>query len=126
MKNVLVYISPFKSFNNPHRGLINDAEICAKVQIENSLRWGWGKSNILLYTNFEFEHKGVKAIVLDGVEFFDRKPQASKINAIIRLFEKDLILEDELYWFHDLDAFQVCPTHSLTINLGRFDTAVTD
>lgn len=126
MKNILVYISPSDSFGNEIKGHFNDAEICAKVQIENSLKWGWDQSNILLYTNFEFEYNGIKATVLDGVEFFDRKPQASKINAIARLFEKDLILDGELYWFHDLDAFQVCPTPSLFVKLGHYDIAVTD
>lgn len=126
MKNVLVYISPSKSFNTTIPGLINDAEVCAKVQIENSLMWGWERSDIHLLTNFDFEHKDVRATVLKDVEFFDRKPQASKINAIIQLFENGFIQEGETYWFHDLDAFQICNTAALEIDLGKFDMAMAD
>src|SRR5690349_4279720 len=108
MKNILIFISPTKSFDNPRHDLIDDADVSVKVNIENSLDLGWAKEDIWLFTNFEFEYKGIKAKVLDSVDFFNRKPQASKINAIIKMFEDGMIKKDEIYWFHDLDAFQVC------------------
>jgi hypothetical protein len=126
MKNILIYISPNKSFDNPRPDLINDAEVSVKVNIENSLELGWAKEDIWLFTNFAFEYGGIKARVLDDVAFFDRKPQASKINAIIKLFENGTIKKNEIYWFHDLDAFQICSIPDLAIDLGASDMALTD
>lgn len=126
MKNILIYISPNKSFDNPRSDLINDAEVSVKVQIENSIELGWVKEDIWLFTNFEFEYAGIKAKVLGDVDFFERKPQASKINALIKLFENGTIKSGELYWFHDLDAFQICSIPELEINLGTCDMALTD
>ena len=125
MKNLLVYISPTGSFDNPHPDLCNDAGVLVKVQIDNSLGLGWRKEDIMLVTNFNYEYNGVKATVLKDVEFFDRKPQASKINAIIELFEKEYI-KDELYWFHDLDAYQLQIITEEEINLVETDIALTD
>jgi len=126
MKNILIYISPNGSFDNPRPDLINDASISVKVQIENSLELGWAKEDIWLFTNFEFEYAGIKARVLDNIDFFDRKPQASKINALIKLFDDGIIKKGELYWFHDLDAFQICTIPELEIDLGEFDMALSD
>ncbi len=126
MKNILIFISPTKSFDNPRHDLINDASLSVKVQIENSLELGWAKEDILLFTNFNYEYAGIKATVLEDVSFFERKPQASKINAIIKLFEDGTIKNNEIYWFHDLDAFQVCSIKELEIDLGTYDLALSD
>jgi len=97
MKNLLIYISPTHSFDNPRADLAsNDVPSLVKVQIENSLELGWKKEDILLVTNFAYKYGDIEALVLDDVDFFDRKPQASKINAIIKMFEHDLIEADEL------------------------------
>lgn len=123
----MIYISPTGSFNNPRPDLTsNDAEPLVKVQIENSLALGWKKEDILLFTNFDFEYGVIKANVLKNVEFFERKPQASKINAIIKLFENGTIKDDELYWFHDLDAYQLEPITNSEIDLTDVDMALTD
>lgn len=126
MKNILIFISPTKSFNNPRRDIINDAGVSVKVQIENSLELGWSKDDIMLFTNFSFEYAGIKAEVLRDVSFFERKPQASKINALLKLFENGTIKTGEIYWFHDLDAFQLCPIPELVIDLETYDCALTD
>lgn len=126
MKNLLVFISPTKSFDNPRHDIINDAGVSAKIQIENSLELGWTKDDIMLITNFKYEYAGIEATILDDVDFFDRKPQASKINAIIKLFENETIKDGEIYWFHDLDAFQLCTIAELEIDLGSFDMALSD
>lgn len=127
MKNLLIYISPTGSFDNPRPDLkSNDAGPLVKVQIENSLALGWKEEDILLYTNFDFKYGVVKANVLKDVEFFELIPQASKINAIIKLFEKGLINDNELYWFHDLDAFQLYPITESELELGKADMALTD
>lgn len=126
MKNILIFISPTKSFDNPIVGLTNDAGLSVKVQIENSLRMGWQKKDFMLFTNFDYEYGDIKATVLDDVAFFERKPQASKINAIIKLFENGIIKSGEIYWFHDMDAFQLCSKPELEIDLGTCDMALTD
>lgn len=127
MKNLLIYISPTGSFDNPREDLAsNDAGPLAKVQIENSLALGWKRQDLLLFTNFDFQYGEIKANILKNVEFFERKPQASKINAIIKLFENGIIKHNELYWFHDLDAYQLQPITEAEIDLSDDNIALTD
>lgn len=126
MKNLMIYIGPYESFDNPRSDLVsNDAGPLAKVQIDNSLALGWKRQDILLFTNFKFQYRGIKANVIKDVEFFNRQPQATKINVIIRLFENDLIEKGQLYWFHDLDAFQLERITEAEINLSDSDMALT-
>lgn len=127
MKNLLIYVSPTGSFDNPRPDLAsNDAGSLVKVQIENSLALGWKKEDILLYTNFPFQYGDFKAKILKDVDFFDRKPQVSKINAIIKLFDDKIIKENELYWFHDFDAFQLQPISEKEIGISDNEIALTD
>lgn len=127
MKNLLIYISPTGSFDNPRPDLAsNDAGPLAKVQIENSLRLGWREEDILLITNFNFNYGKIKAKVIKDISFFNRKPQASKINTIIRMFDLGLIKKNELYWFHDFDAFQLEPIADTEINISENQIALTD
>jgi len=126
MKNILIYISPTGSFNNPQSDLLNDSGVAVKVQIENSLGLGWKAEDILLVTNFDFQYGNLMATVLKNVEFVSFKPQASKINVIIDLFEKGIIKNNEVYWFHDIDAFQLQPLKETEANLENADIAMTD
>lgn len=126
MKNLLIYISSTGSFYNERLGLVNDGGSLVKVQIENSIALGWKPKDILLYTNFDYQYGIIKARVLKNVEYFDRKLSASKINGIIKLFEDGLIKKGELYWFHDLDAFQLVPVTASEIKLAASDIALTD
>ena len=123
----MIYISPTGSFNNPRADLTdNDAGQLVKVQIENSFELGWKKEDIILATNFNFEYGGIKSMVLTDVDFFDRKPQASKINAILKLFEGGLIDSKELYWFHDFDAYQLEPFTESELALKNDEMGVAD
>lgn len=127
MKNLMIYISPTGSFNNPDPKLVsNDAELLIKVQIENSLEIGWKPENILLYTNFEFRYGEVKAKVITDVEYFEPQPQAMKPLTIAKLFEKNLIEDNELYWSHDLDAFQLYPITETELEMDQYDVALTE
>ncbi len=127
MKNLLIFISPTGSFDNPRLDLAsNDAGPLAKVQIENSLALSWKREDILLVTNFEFKYGDIKSLVLKDVDFFERKPQVSKINAIIKLFDHGYIKDNELYWFHDFDAFQLKPISEQEINIKDDQIAVTE
>jgi hypothetical protein len=126
MKNLLIYISPTGSFNNPRPDLTNDAFQLVKVQIENSVDLGWKKEDILLFTNFPFQYGPIKATVLKKVEFLNQLPRTSKINGIVKLFEKGIIKKGQLYWFHDLDAFQLAPIRESELNLGKADIGMAD
>lgn len=102
MKNLLIYFNPEKKFAPEYEDL-------TRIQIDNSLSLGWDPKDIVLVTNFPYEYRGVKAIVIgEGkYEVFDQN-KSSKIPIINRMFADGLI-EDELYWFHDVDAFQLVP-----------------
>lgn len=116
IKNLMVYISPKKQFNPEHAKMI-------EVQVDNSLNY-WNSQDIILLTNFEFEYKGVKAIV--GPDNLINKTYSinkraiinSKVNAIIYLLENKII--NDLTWFHDFDAFQLAPLEisSLDADIG--------
>jgi len=123
----MIYISPTGSFNNPRADLTaNDAGQLVKIQIENSRRLGWKKEDILLFTNFGFQYGEIKSRVLNDIDFFKRKPQATKINAVINLFEQGIIKKGEMYWFHDLDAFQLEPIKPKEIKIKNNEIALTD
>lgn len=114
MKNLLIYINPVdKKFSQEH-------EILTKIQIDNSLKLGWKKEDLMLVTNFDYEYRGVRAIKVSDYEVFDQN-RSTKIPAILELFEKSLI-EDDIYWFHDHDAFQLVPFNiTLEKNAGFTD-----
>jgi hypothetical protein len=127
IKNLMIYVSPTGSFDNPRPDLTsNDADTLVKVQIDNSFEMGWKSQDLLLVTNFNYEYRGIKAHVLKNVDFFERKPQASKINAILKLFENGMIEDGQLFWFHDLDAYQVQPITESELELDGVDMALTD
>lgn len=122
MKNLLVYINPSKSFDSNDDG---DGEILARIQIDNSYSLGWKKEDILIVTNFEYEYNGVKALVLPDDTFCAVYKYASKIDAIVRLFEQGMI-EDKLYWFHDFDAFENNRIDKTGLGLDNVDMGLTD
>ena len=100
MKNLLVYINPSKKFSREHEEL-------TKIQIDNSLDLGWKQEDILLVLNFDYEYRGVKSVVVGDYEVFDQN-RSTKIPAINELYKRGMITDD-LYWFHDHDAFQLKP-----------------
>lgn len=79
MKNLLIYISPKKDFGD-------EEKIAIKIQIDNSLDLGWKKEEIMLVTNFPYEHDSVKALQVSDDNYCPFFPQASKINVIVDLF----------------------------------------
>lgn len=100
MKNLLIYINPVdKKFSHEHEDL-------TKVQIDNSLELGWKLEDLLLITNFDYEYRGVKSIIVDDYAVFDQN-RSTKIPAINQLFRDGVIKDNEIYWFHDHDAFQL-------------------
>jgi len=101
MKNLLIYIGRNKGFDKEHKDL-------TEMQIDNSLDLGWKIEDIILVTNFPYGYKGVNSYVVEDCLYSANGfVRSSKIPAILQLF-KDGMIED-LYWFHDHDAFQLEP-----------------
>ena len=99
MKNVLVYniVDDKKRYDNELQFNY------FRAQVDNSLRFGWKNEDIIIGTNFEFEHNGVKNIELKNVcttNIFN-----NKWYGILELMN-DGHLEDD-FWFHDQDSWQV-------------------
>lgn len=100
MKLLYVYTNPSKQFDKVATRLV-------KLQIDNDFELGWAADNIHLYSNFEYEYRGVKArLVPDIYDDFD--PTSNKVPVILRLL-KNKLLDDDLYWYHDLDVYQLIP-----------------
>jgi hypothetical protein len=101
VKNLLIYINPSKELGEEHG-------ILAKIQIENLLELGWKKEDIVLVTNFPYEYMGVKALEVGEDYFYELLPNSTKFPAVSKMFENNQI-EDDLYWMHDFDNFQLEP-----------------
>ena len=101
MKNLLTYINPTKMFNEECQTLV-------KLQIDNSLELGWNREDILLVTNFDYEYNGVKSLVIGDENYCSFFPPATKIYAIVELCNRG-VLNDNLYWYHDFDTYQLNP-----------------
>ena len=110
MKNLMIYINPEKRF-------LDNAEYLVKKQIDNSLKLGWKKEDIILLTNFAFEYEGVKAVVVDESLFSNINYKAIKSNAIFQLLTQGAVKEAEIWWYHDLDVFQIRKVESTEIDL---------
>lgn len=98
MKNLLIYINPDKKFTPEH-------ETLTKIQIDNSLALGWATTDIILVCNFDYEYRGIRSTIVKDYEALDQH-RSTKIFAINQLFSDGLITND-IYWFHDHDAFQL-------------------
>lgn len=114
MKSILVFVNPSKQFNE-------ECEILARVQIDNSLDLGWKKEDILLLTNFDYEYNGIKSLIVRDEVYCDYSPISIKITGVLELFRLGLIKEDELYWTHDFDAFQLESITEDEVDLGTKD-----
>ncbi len=99
MKNILIYVNPCKDFDD-------EGKITIKIQIDNSLDLGWKREDILLVTNFPYEYNGVKSLVIGDDNYCAFEPLSTKSYTISNLFEQNLFEKGEIYWVHDLDAFQ--------------------
>lgn len=123
MKNLMIFVNPARTFVDPHWG--NENEILAKIQIENSLALGWKKEDIMIVTNFDFEHMGVKSIKVDDDLFCEASHTATKIKVILYLIDQGIIKE-KLCWFHDFDAFQLEKITEKELDLKDKIFALTD
>jgi hypothetical protein len=117
MKNLLIFVSPLKSFYNWYEDL-------CKIQIETGLMMGWKKEDIILATNFDYEYMGVKSLVVPDNLYCVHRKRASKINVIYYLLENKII--KDLCWFHDFDAHQLQNLDEIENEISGYDMAMTD
>lgn len=118
MKILLIYTGPKKRFTKEDLKL-------AKIQIDNSLDLGWKKEDIFFVTDFDFEYNGVKSFVIEGDIFYPFDLKANKIPVIVFLLKKGLIEQDELFWCHDLDAYENYRIKERELGLEQFDLGLT-
>jgi hypothetical protein len=111
MKNLMIYLNPENKFQNESESLV-------KRQIDNSLKLGWKVEDIVLVTNFPYEYQEVKSIVLDD--------KTNKSDVIFHLLTQEVVKEAQLWWFHDLDVFQLHPMDSSQIDLEDTMAGFTD
>jgi hypothetical protein len=112
MKNLLIYTGADKKFSK-------EDEILVRIQIDNSLELGWEKENIILITDFPYSYK-----IRDNIYYpFDKN--ANKVPVICYLVENGMIDEKEIYWCHDLDAYELNRIEEEELELDEFDLGLT-
>ena len=99
MKNVLIYNRLENNLRYTDKVLLNSL----KAQVDNSLRFGWKRSDIVIGTNFDFEYNGVKNYELKNICYHN--PFFNKFYGMLELMDSGVLDDD--YWFHDQDAWQI-------------------
>lgn len=118
MKNLLIYVNPSEYFDEEHSKLV-------KIQIENSLDLGWKTDDICLITNFPYDFMGVRSYTIDGKYYCKLFRQATKVDVMVHLFDIGFI-KDDLFWLHDLDAYQQEWITEEELGLDGVDIGLTD
>ncbi len=118
MKNLLIFTGPDKKFNSEHEKL-------AKIQIDNSLELGWRKEDILVFTDFNWEYKGIQSSIISEEVYYPFDLAAGKIPVIVYLLNKGLLDQDQLYWSHDFDAFENTKILESELGLDGYDLGLT-
>ena len=95
----MIYVSPNHKF-----GL--EEELLIKIQIDNALDFGWDTKDIILATNFEYEFKGVRSVVVPDNNYCHFRPLSTKSVTVSYLLANEMVEPDQVYWVHDLDAYQ--------------------
>lgn len=98
MKNVLIYTHADKKFTGENVDLV-------KIHIDNSFELGWKKEDILLYTNFKYSYNGIESTVVPDDLDWSKDRTSNKIFVVDYLL-KNRLLDKDLYWYHDFDAYQ--------------------
>lgn len=117
MKNLLVYVRPEKKFIGEH-------DILARVQIDNAISLGV-KDDIVLVTNFPYEYNGIRSIIVGDENYCIVRPRSIKTSIIPHLIEQGIMKDGEIYWNHDLDAYQVNPIIEEELGLDGLDVGFT-
>jgi hypothetical protein len=107
MQNVFLWIKNDQKKGYKFRYSKNNEIIDAHLylQIENSLKMGWNKEDIILITNFPFEYMGVKSHV--ATDICNWSSFANKMVVINEMIKTGVINNN--FWLHDCDAYQLIP-----------------
>lgn len=117
--NLLVYISPTKTFSK-------ECDTLSKIQVDNSIELGWRKEDIVFVTNFPWEYNGVKATVVGDEHYYSARPRSIKTAIIPFLIDEGIIEKEKIYWNHDFDAYQLNTIEENDLGLDNFDAGLTD
>ncbi len=117
MKNLMLFVHPDHDFLPEHK-------ISIKIQIDNQLSLGWKREDIILATNFPFEYNGVKSLIVSDDNFCTFFATFTLVNVIVELFDRKIIKDGEIYWYHDEDAYQLLPITESELDLGEADMAL--
>ena len=99
MKNVLI----FNVIEGKERYDFDLLHRYLRAQIDNSLRLGWKKDDIILGTNFKFSYNGITSTLLQDVT--DANIYNNKWYGLNELTSKAVLQDD--FWFHDQDSWQI-------------------
>lgn len=73
------------------------------LQIENSLMMGWEREDVIVITNFPFEHMGVCSHVVSDICRWSAF--ANKMVVVNEMIKMGVINDN--FWLHDCDAYQL-------------------
>lgn len=102
-KNVMIFVLNDKDKQHWKDSSNLRAVFWLSIQIENCLDLGWKKEDIIIGTNFKFEYKGIKSIILEN-STCEYSPVMTKTLGIYELMNRGILTEN--FWVHDLDAWQ--------------------
>jgi hypothetical protein len=119
MKELLIHVSPKKEFCD------EEHKMAVRIQIDNSLSLGQKPEDIVLATNFDYEYRSVKSVLIGDDNLADHFVPATKIYAITSLLNSGLIGKD-IYWYHDFDCFQLNPMTDIEKDMAGYDMGVTN
>ena len=110
MQNIFIWLSgenksSYKKSKWKHVGDTELMKNYIRLQIDNSIRMGWDKKDIIPITNFPIEHMGVKAYEADS--FCPWSSFVNKLVVIDEMIGKGVIKDN--IWLHDCDCYQLVP-----------------
>lgn len=105
MKNVIIYNQLSTTNHGASRWSNESLFNYFRAQIDNSIKLGWEKEDIILGTNFEFEYNGVKSHML--TEICDWSGFNNFWFGALELVKKGIIADK--FWLHDHDSWQIAP-----------------
>jgi hypothetical protein len=103
MKNVIIFQDFVDTITYGRNYKIEELYKYFRAQIDNSLRFGWNPSDIVVVTNLDFSYKDVTIIKTNRLCRYNR--YFNKQYGICELLEENLINDD--FWFHDFDDWQI-------------------
>jgi len=107
MQNVFLWVKNDQNSGYKFRYRDDEQKINSYLglQIENSLMMGWDKEDIIVITNFDFEHLGVRSHVVKDICRWSAF--ANKMVVVNEMIRQGVINDN--FWLHDCDAYQLVP-----------------